>query len=89
MSTHPRQGTVDTSAIRHHERQNDRKIRGETPQQERRHLENADKAIQKHETMALNRRDAERFFDAIINPPALNDKLRTAMDEHGKRVASR
>ena len=52
-------------------------------------LENAEKAIQKHETMVLNRRDAKRFFDAIINPPALNDKLRTAMDEHERRVASR
>ena len=52
-------------------------------------LENAEKAIQKHETMALDQRDAKRFFDVIINPPALNNRLRTAMDEHGKRVASR
>ena len=52
-------------------------------------LENAERAIQKHETMALDRHDAKRFFDAIVNPPAPNDKLHTAMDEHGKRVASR
>ncbi len=52
-------------------------------------LENAEKAIQKRETMALDRRDAKRFFDAIVNPPAPNDKLRTAIDEHRKRVASR
>ena len=52
-------------------------------------LENAEKAIQKHETMALDRRDAKRFFDGIVNPSAPNDKLRTALDEHGKRVASR
>ena len=52
-------------------------------------LENAEKAIQKHETMALNQRDAKRFFDVIINPPAPNDKLRRAMGEHGKRVATR
>ena len=52
-------------------------------------LENAEKAIQKHETMALDRRDAKRFFDAIVNPPSPNDKLRTALGEHGKRVASR
>ena len=52
-------------------------------------LENAEKAIQKHETMALDRRDAKCFFDAIVNPPAPNDKLRTALDEHEKRVASR
>ena len=52
-------------------------------------LENAEKTIQKHETMALDRRDAKRFFDAIVNPPAPNDNLRTALGEHGKRVASR
>ena len=52
-------------------------------------LENAEKAIQKHATMTLDRRDAKRFFDVIVNPPTPNDKLRTAMDEHGRRVASR
>ena len=52
-------------------------------------LENAEKAIQKHKTMALDRREAKRFFDAIVNPPAPSDKLRTAMDEHRKRVVSR
>ena len=52
-------------------------------------LRDAEKIIQKHETMALTRRDAERFFDFIVNPPAPNDKLHTAMDEHGKRVVSR
>lgn len=52
-------------------------------------LENAEKAIQKHETMALDQCDAKRFFDAIVNPPVPNDKLRTAMDEYGKRVVSR
>ncbi len=52
-------------------------------------LSYADKTIQAHETMTLNRRDALRFFDVIVNPPALNEKLRTAMEEHGKRVVSR
>ena len=52
-------------------------------------LENAEKAIQEHETMALARRDAKRFFDIIVNPPAPNDNLLTALDEHEKRVASR
>ena len=32
MSTHPGRGTVDTSALEHHEPQDDRKIRGEAPQ---------------------------------------------------------
>ena len=52
-------------------------------------LENAEKTIRKHETMVLSRHDAELFFDAIINPPPLNNKLRKALDEHGRRVISR
>lgn len=52
-------------------------------------LENAEKTIQEHETMALARRDAKRFFDIIVNPPAPDDNLLKALDEHGERVASR
>ena len=52
-------------------------------------LSYAEKTIQLHETMVLNRRDAMRFFDVVSNPPALNDKLRSAMGENGKRVVSR
>lgn len=52
-------------------------------------LNYAEKTIQMHETTALNRRDAMRFFDAIVNPQALKDKLRTAMEEHEERVVSR
>ena len=51
-------------------------------------LSYAEETIQMHETMTLKRRDALRFFDVIVNPPALNEKLRTAMEEHGKRVVS-
>ena len=40
-----------------------------------------EKAIERHETMALGREDAMRFFEAVANPPAPNDKLRAAMDE--------
>lgn len=52
-------------------------------------LSYAEKTIQSHETMALNQRDAMRFFDAIMSPPAPNEKLREAMEEHGKHVVSR
>ena len=52
-------------------------------------LENAKKTIEKYERMVLGRRDAELFFDAVANPPAPNDELRTALDEHGRRVVSR
>ena len=49
-------------------------------------IENAERAIQEHETLTPSRRDAERFFDALANPPALNAKLRKALSEHGRRV---
>ncbi len=52
-------------------------------------LEHAEKAIRKHETMVLSRRDAETFLDVIINPPKPNAKLRTALGEHSRRVESR
>lgn len=52
-------------------------------------LSYADKTIQSHETMTLNRQDALRFFDVIVNSPALKETLRTAMEEHVERVVSR
>ena len=52
-------------------------------------LENAEKAIKRHETMALGRRDAEIFFDALANSPAPKGALQAALDEHGRRVVSR
>ena len=52
-------------------------------------LENAERTVRRQETMALDREDAIRFFDALANPPALNDKLRAALKEHKRRVKSR
>ena len=52
-------------------------------------LENAERTVRRQETMALDREDAIRFFDALANPPALNDKLRAALKEHKRRVESR
>lgn len=49
----------------------------------------AEQAIERHETMALGRRDAKAFLDAILDPPKLNAKLRKALDEHRRGVASR
>ena len=49
----------------------------------------AEETIQKHETMALSRRDAETFLDAILNPPKPAAKLVKAFDEHRRRVLSR
>lgn len=42
----------------------------------------ADKAVKSHETMALGKRDARAFLDAILNPPKPNARLREALDEH-------
>ena len=52
-------------------------------------LENADKTIDRQETMVLAREDAMRFFHALDNPPKPNARLRAALDEHEQRVVSR
>jgi uncharacterized protein (DUF1778 family) len=52
-------------------------------------LTSADEALQKHETMVLEREDAEIFFDAILDPPKPNAAFRRAMKEYRKRVVSR
>ena len=52
-------------------------------------LESADVILRRHETLALGREDAMRFFDALAKPPAPNDKLRAALKEHERRVESR
>lgn len=51
--------------------------------------ENAEKAVRRHEAMALGRKDARRFFDALADPPPPNDRLRAALAEHRRRVDSR
>ena len=52
-------------------------------------LENADRAVRRHETVALARADAARFFDALSDPPPPNDRLRAALERHARRVDSR
>ena len=52
-------------------------------------LETAEKTMDRHETMALARDDALRFFDALADPPPPNDRLRAALKEHDRRVVSR
>jgi uncharacterized protein (DUF1778 family) len=49
----------------------------------------AERTIREHQTMALSRRDAEVFLDAIINPPRPSAKLGKAIEEHRRRVLSR
>ena len=52
-------------------------------------LESAEKTARRHETVALAREDATRFFDALSDPPPPNDRLRAALEEHARRVDSR
>ena len=52
-------------------------------------LENAEKTVSQHETVALHREEAMRFFDALADPPPPNDRLRSALEEHARRVESR
>ena len=52
-------------------------------------LENAEKTVRRHETIALAREDAMRFLDALSDPPPPNDRLRAALEEHARRVDSR
>ncbi|MCW5700405.1 MAG: DUF1778 domain-containing protein [Rhodospirillales bacterium] len=52
-------------------------------------LASADQAIRDHATMTLSERDAEAFFDAILNPPQPGNKLVAAIKEYRERVVSR
>lgn len=52
-------------------------------------LEKAERAIDRNVLMRLAHEDAMRFFQALETPPAPNDRLRAALDEHGRRVDSR
>lgn len=48
--------------------------------------EAARKTIAEHEMLVLSDRDRSVFFDALINPPVLNERLQRAFAEHKRRV---
>ena len=52
-------------------------------------LATAERTIREHETIALSRRDAEVFLDALLAPPKPSAKLRKAIEEHRRSVVSR
>ena len=52
-------------------------------------LATAEKTIHEHETVQLNKQDAQRFFDALAKPVTFNRKLTEALTKHGRRVSSR
>jgi uncharacterized protein (DUF1778 family) len=50
--------------------------------------ETARRTIAEHETLVLSERDHKAFFDALTNPPKPNARLKRALAEHKRRVAS-
>lgn len=48
--------------------------------------EAARKTIAEHETLMLSDRDRDVFFDALLNPPELNERLQHAFAEHKRRI---
>ena len=52
-------------------------------------LARAEETIHEHESMQLNKKDAERFFDVLAKPVTFNQKLTEALLQHDHRVDSR
>jgi uncharacterized protein (DUF1778 family) len=52
-------------------------------------LEQAEKTVQKHETMTLNAKNSREFFEALAAPVRFNRKLAAALEEHDQRVVSK
>ena len=46
----------------------------------------ARRTIAEYETLVLSDRDRAVFYDALINPPALSERLQRAFAEHKRRV---
>jgi len=47
----------------------------------------ARRTIAEHETLILSENDRKAFFDALVNPPEPNDRLKRAAAEHQRRLA--
>ena len=52
-------------------------------------LASAEQTIHAHETIELQKRDCETFFNALSKPAKFNAKLLSAFKEHGQRVVSK
>lgn len=46
----------------------------------------ARRTITEHETLVLSARDRAAFFDALVNPPAPNERLTRALADRNRRV---
>lgn len=49
-------------------------------------LDAAKRAIQEHEMITLSARDREVFVEALLNPPAPNEKLRAAAQRYRQNM---
>ncbi len=49
--------------------------------------EAARRTIAEHETLTLSEEDRKAFFDALVNPPEPNERLKRAAAEHRRRLA--
>ncbi|MGH6823955.1 MAG: DUF1778 domain-containing protein [Methylocella sp.] len=47
----------------------------------------ARRTIAEHETLVVPDRDRAAFFEALVNPPEPNERLRRAFAEHKRRIA--
>ena len=52
-------------------------------------LEQAEKTVQKHETMTLNAKNSRTFLEALDAPVHFNLKLTAALEENDQRVAGK
>lgn len=52
-------------------------------------LAQAEHTLQTHETMILNAKQAQLFYDALEAPVRFNRKLLSALDEHDVRVVKK
>ena len=46
--------------------------------------EKAEAIMERHNKWLVSENDRKIFFDALLNPPAPNDKLKAAMKRHGE-----
>jgi uncharacterized protein (DUF1778 family) len=47
----------------------------------------ARRTIAEHETLVLSEKDRAVFFDTLVDPPTLSERLQRAFVEHERRVA--
>ena len=52
-------------------------------------MEAARRTIAEHETLTLSERDRKAFFEALVNPPEPHERLKKAVAEHKRRIATR